>query len=240
MKSLYFHRRRKMMKILKVGSLTVVLLTILFLVSACNIPERGGSGGGVPIPTMDEEEREWLGGEKPTPSPHTGKIGSGAVHIDCLVRGLGADLETHVQVPFTIYRTQEGAYQILGSSEKGTMRMDLEGTGCVCDGDYAVTSEITGTILGANTGECKIEFSETRTMGSGDCDCDCPDNSISCEDAFPDIEEIGPFIVPFDNDAQHFESGDNNGVSYDYMWVFKDLKFESPDCFIPEVIEKSP
>ncbi|MBN2045616.1 MAG: hypothetical protein JW757_11390 [Anaerolineales bacterium] len=228
------------MKTSQAARLMVTICMITMMISACNMPERGGSVGGVPLPTLDEEEQEWLGEEKPTPTAQGGKVGSGTVEISSLVTGLGADLEFHTEVPFTFYRTQEGAYQIIGSSNKGTMRLDLEGTGCVCDGDYEVHSEINGTILVANTGECKIEFSEVRTMGSGDCECDCPTESMSCEDAFPDIEDIDPFIVPFENDARHYESGENNGINFDYMWVFKDLKFESTDCFFPEVIDSTP
>lgn len=47
------------MRSLRVGSAASVLLMLVLLISACTMPGRGGSGGGVPIPKMDEEEKEW-------------------------------------------------------------------------------------------------------------------------------------------------------------------------------------
>ena len=227
------------MKFTRIVNLMFIVMIFSICITACNLPKGESTSSKGQIPTLDKTEQEWLGEVKPTPTQHAGKVGSGIVQIDSLVRGLGSDLEVSVKVPFTIFRTSQGAYQILGSNI-GTMRMDLEGTGCVCDGDYEVNSEINGSINVANTGECKIEFSETRTILSGDCECDCPNEQMSCEDAFPDIEEIGPFLVDFNNGAQHFISGDNNGLSYDYMWVFNELKLNTTDCFFPEVITISP
>ena len=222
------------------GKLIVPICLIAVFVTACNMPDQGGSGGGIPVATMNEEEEEWLGEEKPTPTPHAGKVGSGEMHIDGGVSGLGAELESSVVVPFTIYKTEEGAYQVLGSSNLGILRVDLVGSGCGCDGDYELTSEINGKIIGTDTGGCQIEFSETRTFGTGDCDCDCPGDTISCEDAFTDIEELGPFIIDFYDGAEHHETGENNGVVFNSSWVLKGVKFNSDDCFLPDVINSSP
>jgi hypothetical protein len=63
---------------------------------------------------------------------------------------------------------------------------------------------------------------------------------MSCDDAFPDTEEFGPFTVPFLNNAQHVESGTNNEVNYDYMWTFTDLELNTTDCFVGETIILTP
>ena len=227
------------MKIQRGNIAGLILMSFSLLFAACNMPGNGVSGGVIPAPTMNEEE-EWLGEVKLTPTPHTGKVGTGTMHIDGNVTGLGAELESSVVVPFTIFRMEEEAYRIQGSSDNGILRVDLVGSGCSCDGDYELTSEINGTITGTDTGGCKVLFSETRTFGTGDCECDCPNEMISCEDAFADIEELGPFEIDLYDGAQHNEIGESNGVLFNESWVIKDLDFKSDDCFSPDVIEQSP
>ena len=129
----------------------LILMSLGLLFAACNLPGNEGSDGAIPAATMNEEENEWLGEVKPTPTPQTGKVGSGKMHIDSNVTGLGVELESSVVVPFTIFRTADGRYQIQGSSDQGILRVDLVGSGCTCDGDYELTSEVNGTITAHNS-----------------------------------------------------------------------------------------
>lgn len=216
----------------------IVLLLFCLVLAACNLPGQASQGGAGQSKNNDEG-KEWLGEELPTPTLHAGKVGSGTVKINSFETGRGSQSDVAILVPFDILFDKQGHYQIVGKYI-GNATLELKGTGCKCNGAWQVESEINGTIEVKKEVGCDIVFSETRTWMSGECWCDCPGDRISCDNVFPDIDDFGPFTVEFDNGSKHVEMGGQNGVLYDHMWVFQDLELNTTDCFVSDKIELSP
>ncbi len=214
-----------------------IILVLCLVLTACALSNQGASGGTVPDRDTSDSGQDWLGPEEPTPTIHAGKVGSGYVDISSKYLGYGSELEAVASVPIEIYQDKQGKLQIIGTNA-GNARLQIKGSNnCECNGMYRISSEINGTILTSGL-DCIIVFSETRTWLSGDCNCSCADQSISCDDVLPDIEDFGPFEVSY-AEAIYAESGAKAEAIFDYQWTFKDLKLNTSDnCFNAEVINK--